>query len=190
MAAIGEPPAMTVDQDALGAYESLAPFYDDFTAGYAHEAWLTEIERVLLELGLAGRRILDVACGTGKSSQPLLRRGYEVTACDVSPGMVEVARERLGLPAGRVFVADMRHLPELSGFDAVTCLDDAVNYLLDRSELADALAGMARALRPGGLLVFDVNTLATYSRAFTTESVRESDGTRFTWRGQASEPAG
>jgi SAM-dependent methyltransferase len=176
-------------RSSSGRDASRSPFYDDFTAGYAHEAWLAEIERVLLELGLGGRRILDVACGTGKSSLPLLRRGYEVSACDVSPGMVEVARDRLALPEHRVFVADMRRLPELSGFHAVTCLDDAVNYLLDGHELAAAFAGMARALRPGGLLVFDVNSLATYSQAFTTESVREGDRARFRWRGEASEPA-
>jgi SAM-dependent methyltransferase len=188
MAAIGGAPAMTVEQDALGAYESLAPFYDAFTDGYAHEDWLGQIERVLLELGLRGRRVLDVACGTGKSSLPLLRRGYELTACDVSPGMVEVARARLDLPEERVFVADMRRLPGLSGYDAVTCLDDAVNYLLHEEELTDAFAGMAEALRPGGLLVFDVNTLATYAQAFTAESVREGGGARFTWRGEAIEP--
>ena len=58
--------------------------------------------------------------------------------------------------------------------DLVTCLDDAVNYLLDADELHDALTGMRRNLRPGGLLVFDVNTLATYRSVFC-------DG--FSWSG-------
>src|SRR3954469_6530695 len=95
---------------ALRAYEALAPFYDEFTAGYAHGAWLRALERELRGLGLAGRRGLDVAFAGGKSSLPLVELGYEVSACDVSPTMVEVARRGLPLPPDRVFVADMRRL--------------------------------------------------------------------------------
>ena len=61
----------------------------------------------------------------------------------------------------------MRRLPVLcERADLVTCLDDAVNYLLDPDELRAGLAGMRANLRPGGLLVFDVNTLATYRTVF------------------------
>ncbi len=61
----------------------MAPWYDEFTAGYAHEAWLRSIDRELRRLGLTGRRVLDVASGTGKSTRPLITLGYEVTASDV-----------------------------------------------------------------------------------------------------------
>src|SRR5215216_7107442 len=91
-------------------YDVLAPAYDVLTAGHAHDAWLRAIERLALAHGLRGRRLLDVACGTGKSFEPLLRRGYEVTACDGSPAMVAHARARAGATA-RVEVADMRALP-------------------------------------------------------------------------------
>ena len=175
--------------DALAAYEAIAPFYDDFTSGYAHETWLAEMERLLQEAGLRGRRILDVACGTGKSSLPLVRRGYEVTACDISPGMVAVARGRLGLPPGRVFVADMRALPELEPFDAATCMDDSLNYLLEEEDLRLALASIAGALRPDGLLLFDLNSMATYRSAFGGEFVREEAGRRFHWKGRTTKPA-
>src|SRR3954453_10777697 len=155
---------------ALQAYEALAPFYDEFTAGYAHGAWLRALERELRALGLAGRRGLDVGCGTGKSSLPLVELGYEVSACDVSPTMVQVARRRLGLPEERVFVADMRRLPALPQFDAVTCLDDSVNYLLTEGDVRPTFAGMGRALRPGGLLAFDLNSLRTYGSVFVSRS--------------------
>jgi hypothetical protein len=70
----------------------------------------------------------------------------------------------------------MRRLPVLcAGADLVTCLDDAVNYLLEPDDLKAALAGMRANLRPGGLLVFDVNTLATY-RAVFCEGVSWGDG--------------
>jgi len=171
-------------QDALGAYEALAPFYDQFTEGYAHEAWLQSLEGALRRLGLTGNRMLDVACGTGKSSLPLVQLGYEVTACDVSPTMVAIARERLELPDERVFVADMRRLPALPRFDAVTCLDDAINYLLTEGDVRAAFAGIGRALRPGGLLAFDVNSLRTYGSAFVSRSEVEGQDATFVWNGE------
>ena len=184
MPAIAQQPPPARAQDALGAYEALAPYYDEFTAGYAHKAWLQALERELLGLGLSGRRVLDVACGTGKSSLPLVELGYEVSACDVSPTMVEVARERLGLPDERVFVADMRRLPALPHFDAVTCLDDAVNYLLTEGDVRATFAGIGRALRPGGLLAFDLNSLRTYGSVFVTRSEVDADAATFVWEGE------
>src|SRR4051812_50214555 len=102
---------------ALRAYEALAPFYDEFTAAYAHGAWLRALERELRRLGLSGRRVLDVACGTGKSSLPLVELGYEVSACDVSPTMVDVARRRPGPPEDRAFVAGTRRAAPLPPLD-------------------------------------------------------------------------
>jgi SAM-dependent methyltransferase len=171
---------------ALDAYEALAPYYDDFTAGYAHDAWLAAIERLLRTFNVRGSRILDVACGTGKSALPLLQRGYEVTACDISPGMVRAARRRLRLPAARVFAADMRELPSLPPFDAVTCLDDAVNYLTDESDVEAAFRSIRRVLGAGGLFVFDVNTLATYRDVFAGQSTRSGEEATFRWRGGSS----
>jgi SAM-dependent methyltransferase len=157
----------SVPCDTRAAYDALAAVYDGLTAHHDHERWLT----LLLELagyhGLAGRRVLDVACGTGKSFMPLVRRGFDVTACDISPRMAARARRRARGHGVRVHLADMRRLPLLcEGADLVTCLDDAVNYLLDGDELRAGLRGMKRNLRPGGLVVFDVNTLATYRSVF------------------------
>jgi SAM-dependent methyltransferase len=153
--------------DTRAAYDALAPVYDGLTAHHDHERWLAQLLGLALSHGLAGNRALDVACGTGKSFMPLVRRGWAVTACDLSPAMAARARRRARGHGVRVHVADMRDLPVLcERGDLVTCLDDAVNYLLDPAELRAGLAGMRANLRPGGLLVFDVNTLATYRTVF------------------------
>jgi len=156
-----------VSPDPRAAYDAVASVYDDLTAHHDHELWLALLLELAGEHGLAGTRALDVACGTGKSFMPLVRRGFDVTACDISPRMAARARRRARGHGVRVHVADMRRLPRLcEGADLVTCLDDAVNYLLDGEELLAGLTGMGRNLRPGGLLVFDVNTLATYRAVF------------------------
>jgi SAM-dependent methyltransferase len=174
---------------AFVAYESLAPFYDDFTSDYVYDAWLAALLGVARDHGLAGWRVLDVACGTGKSFVPLAERGFDVIACDISPAMVEHARRRLPGGEDRVFVADMRALPEVGPVDLVTCLDDSVNYLLDDADLGAALDGMAVSLRPGGLAIFDVNSLATYRTSVAEEFSVDRGATFFCWRGEGSPDA-
>jgi SAM-dependent methyltransferase len=115
----------------------------------------------------------------------MLRRGYDVTACDLSPAMVALARRRHPDPE-RVFVADARFLPDLGPFDLVTFIDDAVNYLLEEEDVEAALAGFARVLAPEGVLIFDANTLATYRGAFASESVVEGTDADIHWRGRAT----
>jgi len=167
---------LSMPPDTRAAYDALAPVYDGLTAHHDHERWLAQLLGLARGHGLAGTRALDVACGTGKSFMPLVRRGWEVTACDLSPTMAARARRRARGHGVQVRVADMRRLPVLcAGADLVTCLDDAVNYLLDPGELRAGLAGMRANLRPGGLLVFDVNTLATYRTVFC-EGIRWGDG--------------
>jgi SAM-dependent methyltransferase len=174
---------LSIPDPALAAYEALAPFYDRYTEGYDHERWLASLERVAFDHGLRGQRLLDVGCGTGKSFMPMLRRGYEVVACDLSPAMVCAAREAAGDQAD-VLVADVRELPLLGRFDLATALDDALNYLLSDDELGAAFRGIARNLRPGGLLVFDLNTLGTYRGFFTADAALDVEGAFMCWRGE------
>jgi len=173
---------------ALLAYERLAPVYDDFTDGYDHARWIDGLERIARNHGATGPRALDVACGTGKSFAPLLERGYDVWACDLSPAMVERARRCAGVDPERVLVADMRALPELGAFTLVTCLDDAVNYLLSEDDLVAAFAGVARVLAPDGVYLFDANTLATYRAGFAAGATFERPLAGAVWRGETPEP--
>lgn len=180
-AAAAVPPG---SQGAEEAYEAIAPVYDDFTAHHDYELWLGNLLPELRRHGLHGRRLLDVGCGTGKSFLPMLERGWEVVACDISPAMLELARAKAG-DAARLAVADMRKLPVFGEFDLVWALDDAVNYLLSPEELGEALSGMRANLAPGGLLMFDVNTLQAYRSFFAEVQRVERGGRQLVWRGQA-----
>ena len=167
---------------AKATYDRLAPVYDALTAGYGHARWLTKLHGLAADHDAPGRRLLDLGCGTGSSFLPLLGDGYDVTACDVSPGIAEVARRRSAGRA-RVLVSDMPALPDVGPFDVVTCLDDAVNHVLDRHHLRAAFDAVARSLTPGGVFVFDTNTLRTYRTAFAGEERFEQAGHAFRWRG-------
>jgi SAM-dependent methyltransferase len=171
------------------AYESIAPVYDDFTAHHEYDVWFGRLMPKLEKHGIPpGRRLLDVACGTGKSFIPMLERGWQVTACDISPKMVAIARGKVG-DAAELHVADMRELPTFGEFDLVWCLDDAVNYLLSPAELVRALTGMRRNMRPDSLLMFDVNTLEAYRTFFGEEVTVERNARRLIWKGMTSPDA-
>jgi SAM-dependent methyltransferase len=165
-------------------YEAMAPVYDAFTGHYESEEWIADLVKLLKRHGLSGRRLLDVGCGTGTSFLPMLARGWEVTGCDISPAMLEHAREKAGEEV-QLMIADMLDLPELGDFDLVWALDDAINYLLSPEELARALAGMRANLAPTGLLLFDVNELQAYRTFFAETTVVEREGRKLVWRGLA-----
>lgn len=154
-------------QAAKAGYDALAPAYDVLTMHHDHAAWATTLERLAHAHGLAGRRLLEVGCGTGNLLQPMLERGYDVTGADLSPGMLEIARRKLG-PGVPLHEADMCALPDLGAFDLVWSPGDSVNHLLDEHALVAALAGMRRNAAPGGVVAFDVDTLATFRRLYTS----------------------
>ena len=170
---------------AAESYDALAPFYDGFTAHHDYDTWAGHLEATARVHGLDGRRLLDVACGTGKSFVPFLKRSYEVTACDISAEMLERARAKA--PEVDLHLADMRELPALGRFDLVTCLDDSLNYLLEVEDLAAALCGMARNVAPAGVLLFDLNTLSTYRTGFASLEASIEDGVFYIWRGETPE---
>ncbi len=172
----------TGGENAERTYEAMAPVYDTFTAHHEYDLWTADLLKILEDHGLQGKQLLDVACGTGKSFLEMLPRGWQVTACDISPSMLERAREKAG-DTVELSVADMTELPEFGGFDVVWALDDAVNYLLSTEELRRALAGMRANLATTGLLLFDVNTLRTYRTFFAETEVVEREGRRLVWRG-------
>jgi len=169
-------------------YDAFAPHYDAFTSGSDYERWAEVVLEHLRAHGFEGRTLLDVACGTGNSFMPFVKRGFEVAGCDSSPAMlVEAARKA---PSANLVVADMRDLQVLGEFELVTCFDDSLNYLTSERDLLATCRSMAANLVTGGLVVFDLNTLRAYRTTFARDSVRDShDGRVFAWRGGSSECA-
>lgn len=104
---------------------------------------------------MRGARLLDAGCGTGALAIEAARRGANVTAIDISPTLVELARERTpaDLGAGSVaFVAGDMLDPGLGRFDHVVAMDSLIHY--DGGDIAQTLALLARRTR--GSIVFTI----------------------------------
>ncbi|MDQ3849481.1 MAG: class I SAM-dependent methyltransferase [Actinomycetota bacterium] len=167
---------------AREVYGALAPYYDAFTGHPSYGAWVTRLEALARTHGLTGRRALDVGCGTGKSSEPLLGLGYQVTGYDPVAAMLATARAKLGGRA-RLVGGSPAELALLGPFDYVSCLNDVCNYFLSPEALGEALGQLAAAMRPGALLVFDANTETMYRTALRTVRCVDSDGALVVLRG-------
>ncbi|MBV8760748.1 MAG: class I SAM-dependent methyltransferase [Deltaproteobacteria bacterium] len=107
--------------------------------------------RLVETLGMR-TRVLEIGCGTGALARMMARRGARVTAIDLAPGMIDLARGRTpGHLAIDYRVGDLRRLSP-RGFDVAI----AVNTL-HHLPLAEGLARMASAVAPGGrVLVVDL----------------------------------
>jgi SAM-dependent methyltransferase len=133
-------------------------YAEAFDAGSAEMAWTDrtgpEVDRVVKILQPAGdERILDLACGSGRHSLELRRRGFGVVGADISGDLIEIA-ERDAREAGldvEFLRADIRGLEYDQDFDLVLNLNDgAIGYLESDEENHRAFEVIARALRPGG----------------------------------------
>jgi SAM-dependent methyltransferase len=169
-------------------YDRFAPHYDAFTSGSDYEDWARVVLEHARRHGLRGRALLDIACGTGNSFLPFLRRGFQVVGSDSSSGMLAEAAHKA--PRARLVLADMRELPKLGEFDLVTCFDDSLNYLDSEEDLGAAFGSFAANLAPEGLALFDLNSLRAYRTTFAQHRLKEeADGRVFAWRGATAADA-
>jgi SAM-dependent methyltransferase len=100
----------------------------------------------------AGKRLLDVACGTGAHIEYL--RGYfEIEGVDLDPQMVRLASERF--PAIRFHRGDMIDFDLGRHFDVVTCLFSSIGYVKTAERMRAAIANLARHVCPGGVLIVE-----------------------------------
>ncbi len=115
----------------------------------------------------AGAAVLEIGCGNGKTFAALVRRFSRVTAVDISPHAVALARRHTGTAGASLAVADARYLPFPGGaFDAVF-LVHVVGHL-DGPDRRAAASEVCRVLRPGGTAIL---------RCFSVEDMRAGKGT-------------
>jgi ubiquinone/menaquinone biosynthesis C-methylase UbiE len=145
----------------MGIYEKFAYLYAKGPYPQYSEKMAELLPAVLERFGVEPQTILDLACGEGTFATAMAKKGFQVTGVDLSFHMLQFARERAKKEnAGVEFLLqDMRSLPSEERFDLVTCWFDSLNYLLELEDLKTAFAGVYRALKRGGLFIFDLNTI-------------------------------
>lgn len=159
----------------MEAYGKFAYVYDELMADMPYPAWLRFAEEAWEKYGRP-HTVAELGCGTGSLTIPLAASGLDVTAIDLSPDMLAVARskqeERSGgraLPGeGTIhwIQQDMREWELPEPVDAVLSFCDCLNYVLEEEEVTSVFARTYEGLKEGGLFLFDVHhpdTLVRYA---------------------------
>ncbi len=147
-------------------YSQIAPVYDPLMSEVDYRGWTFYITEILTKNDIGPpARVLDLACGTGTATLMMAGTGFDMIGLDLSEEMLAVARAKA--EAKRVEIewqqGDMRRFELDESVDAVVCLFDSINYLTEESELLDCFACVRKALRPGGMFLFDMNTIYALS---------------------------
>ncbi|MBP1597580.1 MAG: methyltransferase family protein [Acidobacteria bacterium] len=112
---------------------------------------------ILRRSGICGGLVVDLGCGNGLWARRVVDAGYSVLGIDMSPEMIALARSRV--PEGR-FLRRSLFSADLPDCDAVTSIGECFNYLFDSNNswasLTRVLRRIFKALRKGGVLVFDL----------------------------------
>jgi len=173
----------------MSSYDFLAGCYDRLTYDVHYAAWADYIEKHFRKAGLPGNTVLDLACGTGSLTYELARRGYEMIGVDLSPEMLMEAAEKNrdveGIPP--LFLCQPMEKLDLYGtIDACVCCLDSVNYVTDPKKLARAFERVHLFLMPGGLFLFDVNTVEKLEGLDGQVFLDETEDTYCVWRAEYS----
>lgn len=145
---------MTKKPIAYDIYEANAKFYAEYIKTNPTDAYLTRPAIRALLPAMNGWQVLDAGCGAGINLQWLLDNGAsEVVGVDVSPTMIEVARQEAPTEQVSLYVADLEQPLDFlndSSFELVLS-SMAIHYVEDLNRL---FGDFARLLKPGGYLVF------------------------------------
>lgn len=163
------------------AFTDVAPYYDELMATVPYRRWVDYLEALLHRMNYEPRDVLDLCCGTGQVGAEMARRGYDVLGADIAEGMVQHCYEREPVLPAVVMDATRLGLRRES-LDLVVALYDSFNYIIDAAGLQRCFEGVSQALRPGGLIIFDMNTArALRIGLFTQDNANSNEPLEYHW---------
>ena len=142
---------------------------------------------------LKGKSVLDLGCGTGSMTELLAGEGYDMIGVDNSEEMLEEAMEKKAASGHDILylLQDMREFELYGTVRAVVSICDSMNYILTYEDLVQVLRLVNNYLDPGGILIFDMNTLYKYEEILGENTFAENrpEGS-FIWENYFDEETG
>lgn len=157
----------------MNAYTTFAQVYDLFMDNVPYEEWSNYIVSVLKEYGIHSGVICDLGCGTGKMTRLLAKAGYDMIGVDLSEDMLAIASGQN--EEGILYLCqDMCELELYGTAKAMVSVCDSINYLLEEDEIVWTLQSVNRYLEPGGIFIFDFNTVYKYETVLGDTTICEN----------------
>jgi len=171
-----------IKQKIVAAYETMAVRYNELIEHKPHNAYYDRPNTLaLLPESVNGLSILDAACGPGKYAEILLSKGANITGFDISPTMVQLAKER-NPERGQFFLHDFSQPLEMfdnESFDVVLCAL-ALHYIPD---WGPTIREFCRVLKPNGHLVISIEHPFFEYTYFNSQKYFEVEHVTCTWKG-------
>ena len=191
----------------MEAYTDFASVYDIFMDDTPYKEWADFLEELIETYGISKpvcpqrddekeperaenvlesekNLVLDLGCGTGTLTELLSQKGYDMIGVDNSQEMLNIAlRKREETGSEILYLCqDMRELDLYSTIGTVISVCDSVNYLLDNEDVKDTFGLVNNYLYPGGLFIFDFNTLYKYETVIGDTTIAENrEDCSFIW---------
>lgn len=196
----------------MEAYTDFAGVYDIFMDDTPYEAWADFLVSLIEKYGISvpmasssklGERclghteekreeilkserdlVLDLGCGTGTLTELLYQKGYDMIGVDNSEDMLNIALAKKEKTGSEILYLcqDMRELDLFSTVGTVVCVCDSINYLLEEEEVEDTFSLVHNYLYPGGIFIFDFNTVYKYEKVIGDTTIAENrEACSFIW---------
>ena len=173
----------------MEAYGALAESYDRLTSDVDYRATVKFYDEILRREGIVPRSVADLACGTGSVSAIFAERGLRVVGVDISEEMLTVAQQKTaGMDNPPWFVCQPLQKLRLSrAVDLAVCALDSLDYITEPADCASAIRRIYKALNPGGIFIFDVNTPQKLRAMDGQVFLDEDEDVYCVWRGEFDE---
>lgn len=153
----------------MEAYTGFAEVYDTFMDDVPYEAWGGYLAGVLREEKIEDGLVCELGCGTGKITRFLAARGYDMIGIDASEEMLCAARAQ-DCEHILYLEQDMREFELYGTVRAVISVCDSMNYMLKESDLLKVFRLVNNYLDPGGIFLFDLNTVYKFRELMGTRT--------------------
>ncbi|MBQ7565084.1 MAG: class I SAM-dependent methyltransferase [Lachnospiraceae bacterium] len=188
-------------------YDDFALVYDELMDNVPYEEWAELLHRLILKYGisrpetekkagvgkLSGEAaaleeeknlVLELGCGTGTVAELMYQKGYDMIGIDSSEAMLAKACEKREKSNSKILYLNQ----EMQSFElygmvgTIYCICDSINYLLTDEDLRETLALVKNYLFPGGIFIFDFNTIYKYREVIGNSTIAEDrDTVSFIW---------
>ncbi len=164
-------------------YSALASVYDEFMDDIDYEKWSDFIEDTLKTYNIENGLVLDLGCGTGRLTELLSDKGYDMTGVDGSQEMLQQALQKRDISKKDILYLnqDMRDFELYGTMRAIVSTCDCMNYITDINELKDVFRLVNNYLDPKGIFIFDFNTKKKYQNIGDASIAENREDGSFIW---------
>ncbi|MGN0401879.1 MAG: class I SAM-dependent DNA methyltransferase [Acetatifactor sp.] len=181
----------------MKAYQGFAGVYDELMDNAPYREWAERLDCLIRKYGVSlperdaealldseKNLVLDLGCGTGTMAELMYQKGYDMVGVDISEEMLGVAMEKKEKSGSEILYLqqDMRELELYSTVGTIYSVCDSLNYILEEEELLRIFSLVNNYLFPGGVFIFDFNTVYKYREVIGDTVIAENrEDCSFIW---------